>query len=335
MSRKAIILFNLGGPDKLDSVKPFLFNLFNDKYIIDLPKIFRWLLAKFISSRREEEAKHIYSQIGGKSPILENTNDQAKKLEEKLGEGSKVFVAMRYWHPMIDQVINDVIDYDPEEIILLPLYPQFSTTTTKTAIEEWNKFAKNKFTKAKITSVCCYNIENNFINSHVELIKNNIDNSDIKTKILFSAHGLPQKIVDNGDPYQYQIEKTTEAIMQKIDDKIDHVICYQSKVGPLKWLEPSTDTEIKNAIKDGYRIIIVPIAFISEHSETLVELDMQYKEMAQELGCVSYIRIPAVGINDNFINSLSNICSNVNYDLEYNCFGSRCLSKFVQCPLNK
>jgi len=306
--KTAIVLFNLGGPDNIQAVKPFLFNLFNDKYIINLPFFLRYFVAKLISSRREKAAKEIYLYLGGKSPILEETKKQAeclcKALQDKIESEYEVFICMRHWHPMSDEVIKQVKKYSPDEVILLPLYPQFSTTTTASSIEDFTKKLDNDII---CKTICCYPTENNFINAHTELLNDAIKQvkNKNKFKVLFSAHGLPKKIIDSGDPYQFQIESTVANIVKLIPD-IDYKITYQSKVGPLEWIGPSTENEINIASKQGIELIIVPIAFVSEHSETLVELDIEYKEIADRFR-INYIRVPALTINESFIKSLRDI----------------------------
>jgi ferrochelatase len=332
MTKTAIILFNLGGPDQLSSVKPFLFNLFNDKAIIDLAKPLRFLLAKLISNRRQKKASDIYRLIGGKSPLLEITNSQSNALEKELAKSGdfKVFVAMRYWHPFSFEIIDEVINYKPEQIILLPLYPQFSTATSKSSIDDFidhfNQKINKNHSKITIKSICCYPVEPNFIASHAKLLKETIEKSGqnlndfLKNfRILFSAHGLPQKVINGGDPYVYQAERTLNAIIEKLqelfkDDNpgikpdLDFSLCFQSKVGPLKWTSPSLDQEIRRAALDEKSVIIVPIAFVSEHSETLVELDIEYKKLAKELGIKDYFRVPALNIDTDFIKGLASLC---------------------------
>lgn len=305
--KKAVILFNLGGPDKPESVKPFLFNLFNDKAIIGLPQPFRTLLAKFISSKREKTAQDIYAEIGGKSPILEQTLDQAKALEDELGDGWKVFVSMRYWHPFSEEIVEKVKEFAPDEVILLPLYPQYSTTTTDSALHDWRKYGLD----VKTREVCCYPTEKNFIKSHVEMLRPHVE-AHPNARVLFSAHGLPQKIVDKGDPYPKLIHATSEHVAKTLGLK-DWRVCYQSKVGPLPWLKPNTEDEIKEAAADGVDTILTPIAFVSEHSETLVELDIEFKEIAEEHGMKNYIRVPALGTQRDFIKCLAKLCTDENY----------------------
>ena len=333
--RRAVILFNLGGPDKLESVEPFLFNLFNDPAIISIPSLFRYPLAKLISKRRTPIAKNIYKEIGNKSPILELTRRQAKSLEENLLKKGdyRCFVVMRCWHPRASDVIKKVKEYNPEEITLLPLYPQFSATTSGSSINEWNKLCEKENYNIKTKTICCYPTEDNFIVSHVSLIKKTLSTvKDRNFKLIFSAHGLPESKIKKGDPYQWHVEETVKEIMLKLkSENFDYVISYQSRMGPMKWIGPSTDAEIIKYSKKKKGIIIVPVAFVSEHSETLVELDIEYKKMAEKNGCIFYKRVPALGSEENFIKGL------VHLVLQRQTRGDfvssiMCPNKFVKCP---
>ena len=333
--KKAVILFNLGGPDKLENVEPFLFNLFNDPAIISIPSIFRYPLAKFISKRRAQSAKNIYKEIGNKSPILELTQDQAKSLENNLLKKGdyKCFVAMRCWHPRASDVIKKVREYNPEEIILLPLYPQFSASTSGSSINEWKDLCKKENYKVTTKTICCYPTESNFIASHVSLIKKtlqNIENNNFK--LIFSAHGLPESKIKKGDPYQWHVEETVKEIMSKLKtENLDYVISYQSRVGPMKWTGPSTDSEIIKYSKEKKGIVIVPVAFVSEHSETLVELDIEYKKLAEKHGSSFYKRTPTLGIEENFIKGLTELV--LQPETRGNFVSSIiCPNKYVKCP---
>ena len=333
--KKAVILFNLGGPDKLENVEPFLFNLFNDPAIISIPSIIRHPLAKFISKRRAPIAKNIYKEIGNKSPILELTQDQAKSLENSLKEKGnyKCFIIMRCWHPRAVNVIKNIKEYNPDEVILLPLYPQYSASTSGSSIQEWKDLCKKENYKVKTKTICCYPTENKFVESHANLIKKTIKNLEIKnSKLLFSAHGLPESKIKKGDPYQWQVKQTVERIMSKLkDENLDHIICYQSRVGPLKWIGPSTDEIIIKYSKEKKGIIVVPVAFVSEHSETLVELDIEYKKLAEKNGCSFYKRVPALGIEENFIKGLTDL---VLKKETRGTFVSSviCPNKYIKCP---
>ena len=337
--KKAVILFNLGGPDKLENVEPFLFNLFNDPAILNLPSIIRFPLAKLISKRRTPIAKEIYKELGGSSPILKLTNEQSQKLEQKLNNNKfheyKCFVVMRCWHPRAFNVIEDVKLFNPQEIILLPLYPQFSASTSASSIKEWEDVCKKKKYNVKTSIICCYPTDNNFIKAHSLEINKKI--KDLKNfKLIFSAHGLPERNIKKGDPYQWQVEQTVNKIVKILNVKsLDWIISYQSRVGPLKWIGPSTDNVIIEYSKLKKDIVVVPIAFVSEHSETLVELDIEYKKLAQTNGCNNYVRIPALGVNETFIESLTNLIINKNeHKFNDKIFTpkNRCPSNFVNCP---
>ncbi len=311
--KTAIVLFNLGGPDRPEAVKPFLFNLFNDRAIINLPQPLRWLVAKLISTRRTPTAQEIYAHLGGKSPLLDHTKDQARALEQALTGGAlgdvKTFIAMRYWHPRADECAAAVRAWHPDQVILVPLYPQFSTTTTQSSITEWHQAATFVELKAPTKTLCCYPEEPGFINAMADLVAQQIETAQSPFRLLLSAHGLPKKVVDNGDPYQRQVERTGRALMAALADRgytdLDSVICYQSRVGPLEWIGPSTDDEVIRAGKDQVSIVMVPIAFVSEHSETLVELDIEYRELADENKVPGYSRVQTVLTQDKFIKGLA------------------------------
>jgi len=310
--KTAVILFNLGGPDNPDAVQPFLFNLFSDPAIISVPQPFRWMLAKLISTRRAPIAREIYANLGGKSPLLELTQEQAGALEAQcpdLGE-VKTFICMRYWHPMSDDVAAQVKKFAPDKIILLPLYPQYSTTTSGSSFKDWHRAAAKAGLSVPAVEICCYPQSDGWVDAQASLIKSAYASADesAKPRVLFSAHGLPKKVIAAGDPYQWQVEQTSNAVVDRLGIAgLDWVVCYQSQVGPLEWIGPSTDDEIKRAGKDGVPLIVVPIAFVSEHSETLVELDIEYKELADEHGVPGYTRVPAVGTHPSFVSALSGL----------------------------
>ena len=337
----AVILFNLGGPDKLDNVEPFLFNLFNDPSILNLPLFIRYPLAKLISKKRTPIAKDIYKEIGGSSPILKLTQDQADCLEKSLnnnlkGFNYKVFISMRCWHPRASETAKIVKDFNPSEIVLLPLYPQYSAATSGSSILEWKKIAKQNNLNTNTSTICCYPEDTKFIKAHTELIRKKIQGIN-NFKLIFSAHGLPEKNIKNGDPYQWQVEQSVSKIMEEINENnnIDCILSYQSRVGPLKWTEPSTEDVIVENSKKGKHLVIVPIAFVSEHSETLVELDIEYEKLARKNGCVNYTRIEALGINEYFIESLSDLILNKDrYKFKDNLCPpkNRCPSNFTKCP---
>ena len=240
---------------------------------------------------------------------------------------------MRCWHPRAADVIKKVKIYNPEEIILLPLYPQYSASTSGSSIQEWNDLCKKENYKVKTKTICCYPTENNFLESHINLIKKTIKNLENKNfKLLFSAHGLPENKIKKGDPYQWQVEQTVQGIMSKLkDENLDYIISYQSRVGPLKWIGPSTDEVIIKYSKEKKGIVVVPVAFVSEHSETLVELDIEYKKIAEKNGCSFYKRVPALGIEENFIKGLTELV--LKQQTRGNFVSSIiCPNKYVKCP---
>ncbi|QTC90923.1 ferrochelatase [Brevundimonas goettingensis] len=307
--RIAVVLFNLGGPDDAASVKPFLFNLFNDPAIIGLPGFLRTRLAKLISSRRETSAQANYAMMdaGGGSPLLSETRRQASALEAVLasalpGDEVQTFIAMRYWHPLTEETAVDVAAFGPDEVVLLPLYPQFSTTTTQSSLKAWREAYAGS---GRSRAICCYPQGGGWIETQAEEIRSILaETRDRPIRILFSAHGIPEKLVAKGDPYQEQIETTVAAIVARLGE-VDHRICYQSRVGPMKWLGPSTPEAIAEAGRDGVGAVVVPVAFVSEHIETLVELDIEYRHLAERTGVAPYIRTPTVSLSEPFIAMLS------------------------------
>lgn len=313
MAKKiTVVLMNLGGPDSLKAVKPFLYKLFSDPRIITLPSPFRQVLAWVISCFRTGKAIKIYERIGGKSPILENTLAQAEAIQRGLEEQDKentyqVVVAMRYWYPLTEETIQKVMNFNPEKIVLLPLYPQFSTTTTESSLVKWS----NIYTGKQETKViCCYPREGGFIHAYQDIILKELEKSPshVSVRLLFSAHGLPQKIVDAGDPYPIQVAQSIASIMDHpMLRSLDYQTCYQSRVGLLKWLGPSLDEAMVRASKDGMGVIVVPVSFVSEHSETLVELDMDFRDRASELKILYYSRVPTVSTHPEFIQGLVNL----------------------------
>jgi ferrochelatase len=337
----AVVLFNLGGPTSPDSVKPFLFNLFNDPSILRVRNPMRWLLAKFISGRRAKEAGEIYAKLGGKSPLLENTRVQAAALETALAdEGEvRVFIAMRYWHPMSRETAEAVKAFGPDQIVLLPLYPQFSTTTSASSYRVWNQAAEAVGLDVPATLVCCYPLEPGFIQSAAGLVREAYRRAvDYGApRVLFSAHGLPETIVRAGDPYQWQCERTVEALVAALDlPDLDWVGCYQSRVGPLKWIEPATEDEVRRAAAERRPLIVVPIAFVSEHSETLVEIGMEYRELALDNGVPFFASVPTVADAPPFIAGLARLVRDAARRPPGICSaqGDRyCPSGFAGCPI--
>ncbi|AUG54678.1 ferrochelatase [Thalassospira marina] len=316
--KRAIILFNLGGPDGPEAVKPFLFNLFNDPAIISLPNPFRFLLAKLISSRREPVAQEIYAHLGGKSPLLELTQDQANALETSLndlddGFDNRCFIAMRYWKPFADETARAVKAWGADEMILLPLYPQFSTTTSGSSVKDWKRACRDAGLTVPMKTACCYPTNAGFVNATADMVREGYEKAQAENKgaprLLFSAHGVPKAVITKrNDPYQSQIEKSAQAVVDQLAiPGLDWLVSYQSRVGPMEWIGPSTEDEIKRAGQDGVPLVIVPIAFVTEHSETLVELDIEYREIADHLNIPVYERVRTVCSHPKFIAGLVNV----------------------------
>jgi protoporphyrin/coproporphyrin ferrochelatase len=310
MPRRAIVLMNLGGPDSPQAVRPFLINLFSDPAIISLPFLLRWPLARLLAWRRTETAIGMYKYLGGGSPLLANTEAQARALEALLGDSCRCFIAMRYWHPLTPETVAAVKAWQPDEIICLPLYPQFSTTTTASSLADWRQEAARQGLACPMQVVEPYPTSRGFIAALADLIGSVLDEAEKswRVRLLLSAHGLPLKIVRAGDPYPEQIEKTAAAVVAALGrPALDWVVSYQSRVGPLAWLGPATDDEIRRASGDGVAVVIAPISFVSEHSETLVELDRDYRRLSESCGVPAYYRVSTVGTDPRFIAALAEL----------------------------
>jgi ferrochelatase len=309
----AVVLFNLGGPDSPEAIEPFLRNLFSDPAVIRLPYVLRLPLARFIAARRAPIARDIYAKIGGRSPILKETEAQAKALEMSLveeGLEARVFVSMRCWKPFSSETAPAVAAWNPDRVVLLPLYPQFSTTTTGSALGDWAIAARRAGLREADGTICCYPTEPGFIDAETSLIRDALARrrAGLGYRVLFSAHGLPKSVIARGDPYKAQVEQSAAAIVAALAlPGLDWRISFQSRVGPLAWIEPATDSEIRLAGAERKGLIVVPIAFVSEHSETLVELDIEYAKLARESGVPDYIRVPTVGTHDAFIGGLKRL----------------------------
>ena len=344
----AVILFNLGGPDGKNAIEPFLMNFFMDKNIIRLPLPVRYLLASFIAKKRSKrEAGESYGELGDKSPLLDNTNAQARALEKALSDDSretdggvifKTFVAMRYWHPMSPQVVRDVREWGADRIVIIPMYPQFSTTTTWSSLEVWNKAMHQAGMNLPTSMVCCYHENEGFIKASAENIKSEYEKAIVdgydKPRVLFSAHGLPESIIKDGDPYQWQCEQTAEAIAKAINiTDLDWQICYQSRVGPKKWIGPSVDEALEKAAADKKAVVIYPHAFTQEHVETLVELDIEYRDEAEKMGQRGYYRAKTVGTQVSFIDGLADLVFKHlrREKVEAEGYNRPCPSQFNQC----
>jgi protoporphyrin/coproporphyrin ferrochelatase len=312
--RVAVVLFNLGGPDRPESIKPFLLNLFTDPAILRVPFFVRPFLARRVAAARLEPARASYAALGGRSPLLELTRAQASALETELSDwDARCFIAMRYWHPFSDETAKGVRDWKPDAVILLPLYPQHSTATTGSSLTAWREAAARAGLVADTTVLCCYPTDAAYVAAVAALLRTAWHSAreqlspDTALRMLFSAHGLPESIVQGGDPYQWQIEQTVAHVLADWGQEAEWVICYQSRATPQRWIGPSTEAEIERAARDGVAVLIVPIAFVSDHSETLVELDMDYRALAERLGAPGYFRVPTPNANAAFITALAGL----------------------------
>ncbi len=312
--KTAIVLFNLGGPDGPEAVKPFRVNLFSDRAIIRAPIFIRFWLARLIAARSAQAAVENYALMGGKSPLLELTQGQAKALETALGPDYKCFIAMRYWFPFAHEAAREIKNWNPDRIVLVPLYPQFSTTTTGSSLADWHEQAARAGLVAPTTSLCCYFDDPAYAEAIAALVDEGIAEAraalapGARLRLLFSAHGLPESIVLAGDPYQAEVEASVAAVMARLADRqVEHVTCYQSRATPQKWISPSTIEAIEQAGRDQIAVLLVPIAFVSDHIETLVELDIENRALAREVGVPGYFRARVPNDDPKFIAALASL----------------------------
>ncbi len=319
MRRVAVVLFNLGGPDNQAAVRPFLENLFGDPAILRVPGFIRGPLSRFIAGRRTKAAQANYALMGGGSPLLPLTQAQAQALEAELNAGAegvehRCFIAMRYWHPFAAEAVAQVQAWGAEEVLLLPLYPQFSTTTTGSSMTDWAAACAKAGLNLPTTTLCCWHSDSGFASATAALVRASYEQAlaslppGTPLRILFSAHGLPETIIKQGDPYQWQVERSVAAVVAALDlPSLDHIVCYQSRATPQKWIGPSTEDAIEQAAHDKVAVLVCPIAFVSDHSETLVELDMEYREVAEKAGIPGYFRVPAQNSDPGFIAALAGL----------------------------
>lgn len=356
-TRVAIVLFNLGGPDQPSAIKPFLLNLFRDPAILRVPFFVRPLLARIIATLRVAPATANYAILGGRSPLLELTERQARSLEielecqNRLGGRAFVascFIAMRYWHPFARETVREVKAFGPDRVLLLPLYPQYSTTTTGSSLTDWREQAAVAGLVAPVTTLCCWHSDPGFVAATASLVRSAIRDARRavgdggRLRILYSAHGLPEVIVRKGDPYQFQVERSAAAVARALlaegdpDSAMqDWLVCYQSRATPQQWLTPSTEDEIVRAGREGVGLVIVPIAFVSDHSETLVELDVEYAETARHAGVPAYVRAAVPNDDPGFVHALALTVSQALHRGEGLCSfrgGAVCPRRFGDCP---
>ena len=312
MHKYAVVLFNLGGPDALDAVKPFLYNLFSDRDIFKIP-VGQKIFAKLMSSFRAPKVREKYKHIGGKSPINEWSELQRSMLQQELQKtvsSVKVYTAMRYWHPTIEDAAQKISEKTFDKIALLPLFPHYSITTTGSSFNEWQRVYKGD--TGRVTWVYDYFDNHKYISALNERIDEAImrfpkDVCD-DIQIVFSAHGIPESLVKKGDPYPKQIKETVECVMKARNFSHEHHLCFQSKVGPAKWLEPSTDKMIRAlGVKRKRQLLVVPISFVSDHIETLFELDVEYRIIANQLNIENYIVMKGLNDSKTFVAALKEL----------------------------
>lgn len=316
-----VVLFQLGGPDSLESVEPFLFNLFCDPDIIDFPfaRLARAPLARLVSSRRAKRVQKHYAEIGGKSPLRELTELQARTLQRELRDSldAHVFVAMRYWHPLTEEAVHKILEHQLRRLVLLPLYPQFSLVTTGSSLNEWErKFPRGYAVDVK--TVHDYHTHPLYIEAIVERVNESLEQfrqtngsaqrfpSDVH--LLFSAHGVPETIIKSGDPYQAQIEASKKLVMERGAWPNPHSLCYQSRSGPGRWLGPSLHEALQTLAANGSeRVLVVPISFVSDHVETLYEINIEARELADRLGIRRFHVTTGLNSSPTFIRALADL----------------------------
>ncbi len=310
--RIGVVLFQLGGPDTLEAIEPFLFNLFCDPDIIDFPfaRIGRKPLAKLISSTRARKVQHHYAVIGGGSPIRRFTEQQARALQLKLtnsGLDARCFIAMRYWHPFTHEAIEQLRAAKCDEVVLLPLYPHYSSTTTGSSLNEWQR----RF-RGDLPAHCIENFYRNelYLEALVEKVDEALARFDDPEQpmLVFSAHSVPVAVIESGDPYQRQIEETVELLMERGGWRNQRRLCYQSKVGASKWLQPSLHRTLKDLSAERVRqVCVVPISFVSDHVETLGEIDHEAREEAHKLGIERFEMSEGLNSSPKFIAALADL----------------------------
>ncbi len=315
----AVVLLQLGGPDSLEAVEPFLYNLFMDPDIIDFPLAFlaRRPLAKFISRKRSVQVRENYRQIGGKSPILELTGRQAEALEAVMAArdiDAKVFIAMRYWHPLTAEIVRDVKAGGFAQIILLPLYPHYSQATTYSSINEWKRQSAEGGLAIPTRFVCCYPNHPKYIEAIGDRVNQALQKFGQLRKseidLVFSAHGVPTSYIRKGDPYQLQVEETVRQVIAQGSWGMRHTLCYQSKVGPMEWLRPSLLETVERLAQEGRKhLLVIPVAFVTDHIETLHEINIEVRKHAQALGVRQFEMAPAINDHPKFIECLADLVS--------------------------
>jgi ferrochelatase len=318
--RLGVVLFQLGGPDKLEAIEPFLYNLFCDPDIIDFPfaRIGRKPLAKLISAARARKVQHHYSVIGGGSPIRKFTEQQARALESHLnqaGVDARCFVAMRYWHPFTSEAIAQLRAAQCDEVVLLPLYPHYSSTTTGSSLNEWNRLFCDALAVHRVDAFYRNQL---YLGALAEKIDEALScfPEPEEAELVFSAHSVPVAVIEKGDPYQRQIEETVELVMARGGWRNHHHLCYQSKVGASRWLQPCLRSTLRKLAAEGVKdVCIVPVSFVSDHVETLGEIDHEARELAARLGIERFEMTAGLNDSPTFIAALAElVMAAINFD---------------------
>lgn len=316
-SRIGVLLFNLGGPETLDDVRPFLFNIFSDPDIIRLPwRALQKPLAWLISTQRHKKSRGYYEQIGGGSPLRRITEEQARALERVLASrniNARAYVGMRYWNPFIEEALDQIRRDQIDHLVVLPLYPQFSVSTTGSSLNRMHAIAAATGYRLPPTSVICsWEADVNYIEAMAAAAREELarfpDQDPSRTHTLFSAHSVPVRYIDEGDPYLDHTKTTVELVMERLGVHRPHSLSFQSKVGPVEWLTPATNEAIPKLAREGVsQLMLVPVSFVSEHSETLYEMDILYRDLAIESGIVHYRRVPTMNCRADFIEALATL----------------------------
>jgi ferrochelatase len=315
--RLGVLLFNLGGPETLDDVRPFLFNLFSDPDIIRLPwRAMQKPLAWLISTQRYKKSRGYYEKIGGGSPLRSITDQQAEALRAALAEqyiDARVYVGMRYWKPFIEEALDQIVKDRITRLVVLPLYPQFSVSTTGSSLNRMKALIEaNGMLPAEISVIESWHTDPAYIAALSATVAEELaqlpERDPSQTHILFSAHSVPVSYIEAGDPYLEHTRETVALVMRELGDRYAHSLAFQSKVGPVKWLQPATGDALKElTVKGASHVVLVPVSFVSEHIETLYELDILYRDLAREIGLPHYRRAPALNCRPDFIDALAGL----------------------------
>ena len=312
--RTAVVLMNLGGPGSLEDVEGFLYNIFSDHDVIPLPLGFLWqgLLARRIARKRAPESRQNYAKIGGRSPILALTREQGARLEERLGPQFKTYVAMRASAPFTEEAVDALVKDGAQEIVALPLYPQRTRAMSVSSMRELHRVLKKRKSRLPVHEVCCYPSEPGLLETWADQLNATLatipEDRRAKAHVLFSAHGLPQSLVDGGDPYLEHVKRTVAGVMEKVGASRPHRLASQSRATRAKWLEPTTQDALSELAQAGVRdVAVVPIAFLTEHVETLYELDMLLRDHARSVGIEGYFRVPAPNCAPKLIDALAGL----------------------------